>query len=136
MVQAFKAAGWVQVNFVANNVCYNNPLYGVDAQYSSGATITNNYISGSSTAYALGSDESVQNNITGAIDFVNYTSDETGNYQLVSPKCGHRCRDQYQRTDGRFSRTVRPQGSAWDISAYEYVASVPAAPTGLTATPQ
>jgi parallel beta-helix repeat protein len=73
-------------NVISNNIVYNNlgaGIYdGADGPVS-GNIISNNLIDGNSPNLSLSGD-TASNTITANPDFVNYTGDDTGNYQLAA----------------------------------------------------
>jgi parallel beta-helix repeat protein len=126
----------VSNSVIANNISFANQSYGI---YESGAMgsnnqYTNNLLSGNCISPGACNDPSTQvymitgqltNTITSNPQFVNYTGTISGNYQLAgsSPAIGAGTSSYtplpYTDCDGG----ARPQGSRWDIGAYEYGAS-------------
>ncbi|SRR5216683_2675466 len=110
-IKAINAGGtWGSNNMYANNLIFN-----------AGST-------------ALASGQTLTNTVTSDPLFVNYTGDGTGNYQLQagSPAIAAGTSTGCPAKD--FDGNSRPQNSASDIGAYEFVVAAPAPPTGLTAT--
>ena len=60
--------------------------------------------------------------ITGAPTFVNYTGDATGDYHLSASSPAVNAGTSIGAPSSDFSGGARPQGSAWDIGAYQYSA--------------
>jgi parallel beta-helix repeat protein len=110
-------------NYIANNIVYANLSEGI---YESGTvsnnTFTNNLIFGNSPELGFMTDP-VANTVTANPRFVNYTGDSTGDYNLQpsSPAIDHGTSVGAPSTD--FNGGARPQGSSWDIGAYEWNAS-------------
>jgi hypothetical protein len=121
---------------VYNNIIRNSPDYGIRELGTTG--LHNSYIDNS--MYQNGTDFSLQNgntdtgSVSGDPMFVNYQGDGSGDYHLtaLSPCIDKGISAGAPSTD--FDGVSRPQGTSYDIGAYEFVSGRPAPPPGLTAT--
>ena len=111
-------------SIIANNIFYGNVQYGIYESDSVGSNnrYLNNLVDGN--PYGTGM---LTGQLVGTVganpQFVNYTGDASGDYHLTSgsPAIGAGTSTDAPSTD--FSGGARPQGSRFDIGAYEYGAS-------------
>jgi len=129
-------------NFIGNNIIYSNTYngggYGIleccaSGEVGSHQTYTNNLLyantpSNLSLAY---SGDSPVNEVTASPLFVNYTGAPTGNYQLQAGSPAINAGTSINAPNYDIRGALRPQGSAYDIGAYEF--DSPQAPKDLTA---
>jgi hypothetical protein len=108
-------------SIIANNIFYGNVQYGIYESDSVGSNnrYLNNLVDGN--PYGTGM---LTGQLVGTVganpQFVNYTGDASGDYHLTSgsPAIGAGTSTDAPSTD--FSGGARPQGSRFDIGAYEY----------------
>lgn len=115
---------------VNNNIVFNNSGSGIAEEgASSSSTGTHNVYMDNLVYQNSGASFSLQNGnvasgtVNAGPDFVDYTGDFTGIYQFQS---GSPAIDVGTSNDAPaydFDNVSRPQGSAWDIGAFEYVAT-------------
>lgn len=129
-------------NFIGNNIIYSNAYngggYGIleccaSGEVGSHQTYTNNLLyenTPSSLSLAYSGNSPVEE-VTASPLFVNYTGDQTGHYQLQAGSPAIDAGTSLDAPNHDIRGVLRPQGSAYDIGAYEF--SSPQAPTGLTA---
>src|SRR6266699_931180 len=112
---------------VANNILYNNTGYGLREAGTVGQVVTpiytNNCFSGNSLGDSglLTSGASVLNSVSADPQFVEYRANGSGNYHLKSTSP---CIDAGTAVNvplNDYEGTNRPQGSAYDIGAFEFV---------------
>ena len=107
--------------YVANNIIANNSQYGISecGCDGTGNTYTNNLTFNNNNNMDSGG--VLLNNLTSDPKFINYNPTGTGNYALSSgsPAINAGTSTNAPATD--IVGTTRPQGTAWDIGAYEYV---------------
>jgi hypothetical protein len=129
-------------NFISNNIIYSNTSngggYGILECCASGEvgphqTYTNNLLyantpSNLSLAY---SGDSPVNEVMASPLFVNYTGNQAGDYQLQAGSPAINAGTSINAPNHDILGVLRPQGSAYDIGAYEF--GSPQAPTGLKA---
>jgi hypothetical protein len=129
----------VSNNVVSNNIVRNISGYGIrDCNLPDNSTYHNNLV------YQNGIN--IQSGITCTAClttdplFVNWQIAGGGDYHLTSGSPAVDAGTSVSAPTTDFDGVPRPQGSAWDIGAYEYVvsgsATVPSAPTGLIVTVQ
>lgn len=130
---------------IINNIVFNNPASSISEYcYSgqncigSGNVVANNLVYGNGSAISL-KVGSATGTIAADPQFINYKADGTGDYHLksTSPAIDKGTSTNAPSTD--LDGISRPQGTGYDIGAYEFVSnttctapSVPNAPSNLT----
>lgn len=113
---------------VYNNTVYNNPTYACIVQYTSGTTsIYNNifYANGTNTVFDAGQSGGTilqGNNITSNPSF---TSASTGDFTLLTGSTAIDAGRTLAAVTTDFVGAARPQGTAYDIGAYESSGTAP-----------
>ena len=111
-------------SIISNNITYDNVRYGL---YESGSLGTHNQYLNNLIFDNPGGTYMIAGQLTNTVSanpqFVNYTADASGNYQLnsSSPAIGAGNSTDAPSTD--FDGGARPQSSGWDIGAYQYGAA-------------
>ncbi len=111
-------------SIIANNITYNNVRYGM---YESGSMGTHNQYLNNLIYADPGGTYMITGQLTNTVStnpqFVNYTGDASGNYQLgaSSPAIGAGTSTDAPSTD--LDGGARPQASRFDMGAYEYGAA-------------
>jgi hypothetical protein len=134
-------AGVCDKNNVNNNIIANVQDVCIQQPQDTGTWGSNNLFS-NNDEYSCGANYITQsskhiNIVSSDPKFVKYTGDSTGDYHLqaTSPAINAGTSTGAPATD--YDGNSRPQGSGYDIGAYEFMdASAPNPPTGLTATTQ
>jgi hypothetical protein len=109
-----------QNNYVANNIIYDNKIYGVQEFGKVGAN--NRYVN--NLVASNGTNWKAKGTISGSISsnplFVNYQATGSGNYRVLagSPVIDRGTSVKAPKTD--FAGVARPRGAAVDIGAYEF----------------
>jgi Protein of unknown function (DUF1565) len=143
-------AGPCDYNNVSNNILASVNTSGqaaifYEAQNPSGSLGThnlynNNLVYNSSGYNWITGQTNYVKTVTTNPQFVNNTGDQTGDYHLQSTSPAKDAGTSTGAPSTDFDGNTRPQGTGYDIGAYEYVSSspsnAPAAPTGLTVTVQ
>ena len=134
----------------SNNITSNNILYNVNsggnnhtiaAPDGNGGTWSSNNIYSNNDIYCcgtpnMGSTQMLTNTLTSNPLFVNYTGDQNGDYHLQSTSAAIDAGTSVGAPNYDYDGNTRPQGAGYDIGTYEYGATKPNPPTGLTATVQ
>ena len=121
-------------SYIVNNTIYNNGNIGIILDNNKGIVVRNNisYLNTNKDA-SLGTGNTSSNNLFGTDPlFINASS---GNFHLLSNSPAVDAGLATGAPDEDFDGIFRPQGTGFDIGAYEYVYSdttPPSAPTGLT----
>ena len=109
--------------FVANNIAYKNVRYGI---YETGSNGTNNRYSNNLVYsnpggnYGSLAGNPPLNTVSADPQFVNYTGTITGDYHLRSTSPAINRGTSVDAPSNDLANGPRPQGTAWDIGAYEY----------------
>jgi hypothetical protein len=109
-----------QNNYVANNIIYDNKIYGVQEFGKVGGN--NRYVN--NLVASNGTNWKAKGTITGSISsnplFVNYQATGSGNYRVLagSPAIDRGTSVNAPKVD--FAGVARPRGAAVDVGAYEY----------------
>jgi hypothetical protein len=122
---------------VTNNIVVANGIAGMKTWASVSGThnqFQNNLFYNNPTLYIQSGSGTLQNTITADPQFVNYQSNGSGDYHLKSTSPAIDAGVALGAPGFDFEGNIRPQGSTYDIGAYEYLMPVTPTPTA-TATP-
>jgi len=120
--------GYADYNFIGNNIVaflvdVDTPSYGIyntGANYGTHNTITNNLVWSVPDARYIGTGLTYTNDVNADPQFVNYQNDGSGDYHLGAASAAIDAGTSQNAPSIDFEGTVRPQGNAPDIGAYEF----------------
>ncbi|MBZ5515237.1 MAG: right-handed parallel beta-helix repeat-containing protein [Acidobacteriia bacterium] len=110
---------------VNNNISYNNKQ-GIKEEGNTGTynIYRNNLVfQNSSSNFSLQHGNTASGTVSADPQFVNFTGDSTGDYHLQAGSPAIDAGTSENAPTADFDGVRRPQGTAWDIGAYEYITS-------------